>query len=512
MNSTLLRTLVIYAIILPLAVMLGWMAVDLADWDRTSFTVFAVIIFVLLLPALLKWYYPVLVFSWGAFLTLFFLPGKPGLWMVMSLIAVSIALLNRIMLKRQAFVPAPAITFSLLLLGAVIFFTASLRGGIGLNILGSAQMGGKSYIMLLAGMIGYFGFTSQSIPPEKAKLYVGLFFLSGMVSIVSTLIYLAGPAFYFLYLIFPASFAGVQAMSEGTGPGSISRVAGFSTGAVAISLYMLAVYGIRGLFAKWWRLALICTVFGLGMMGGYRSLIVLMGLVCLFLFFAEGLLRSRLFPALLLLGALVFGILIPLTPKLPYSMQRTLSILPLNVDPMVRRDAASSLEWRLRIWRALVPDLPKYFWLGKGYTLNPTDLYLAEQARLRHRVADHESALQAGSYHSGPLTVYVPFGAPGTLAFLIFIAAALRTLYQNYRYGDEQLRTYNRFLFYYFLARVIFFLTAFGDFSGDFYSFTGTVGLSVALNKGVRRKPAPVTRPVVFRGSISMPAAEQRLA
>lgn len=484
--------------------MLGWMAVDLADWDRTSFTVFAVIIFVLLLPVLLKWHYPVMVFSWSAFFTLFFLPGQPGLWMVMALIAVSVAILNRIMLKRQAFLPAPAVTFSLLLLGAVILMTAWLRGGIGLNILGSSHVGGKAYIMLIAGIIGYFGFTSQSIPPEKAKLYVGLFFLSGMVSIVSTLIYLAGPAFYFLYLIFPAGFAGVQASSEMGGAGSITRVAGFSTGAVAISFYMLAVYGIRGLFTKWWRLALLLAVLGLGTMGGYRSVIVLVGLISGLLFFAEGLLRSRLFPALILLGALVFAALIPLTPKLPLSIQRTLSIFPLEVDPIVRADAASSLEWRLRIWRAMIPDLPKYFWLGKGYTLNPTDLYLADQARLRHRAADHESALQAGSYHSGPLTVYVPFGAPGAAAFLLFIVVALRSLYQNYRYGPEQLSTINRFLLVYFLGRVIFFLTAFGDFGGDLYNFTGTVGLSIALNKGVRRKPAEAPQPVAFRRTLAL--------
>ena len=504
MNSSLLKTLVIYAIILPLAVALGWMAVDLADWDRTSFTVFALVGFVLILPLLLKWHYPVMVFSWAAFITLFFIPGRPALWMLMALVAVSIAIVHRIITKRRTFLSAPAVTFSLLLLGAVILITAWLRGGVGLNILGSSTIGGKNYIVLLASIVGFFGFATRAIPPERAKLYVGLFFLSSTISIVSNLIFFAGPGFYFLYLIFPSGFAGVQAMSETGGAGAISRVAGFSTGAVAICVFLLAIYGVRGLFTKWWRLALFLLALTLGTMGGYRSLIVLIGAFFLILFVMEGLLRSGLFPALLLAGGLTVAVLIPLAPQLPLSMQRTLSILPINVDARVRADASSSLEWRLQIWRALVPDLPKYVWLGKGYTINPTDLYLSQEATLRHRVASHESAVQSGSYHSGPLTLYVPFGSPGVVAFLIFLGVVARSLYLNYQYGDEKLRTINRFLLAYFLGRVLFFFTAFGDFGNEFYMFTGTIGLSVALNHGVCRRPASVARAVVFRPGLRL--------
>ena len=499
MNSSLLRTLTIYAIILPLAVMLGWITVDLAEQDRASFAVFAGVIFVLLLPVLLKWHYMVLIFSWSSFITLFFLPGQPALWMFMALIAVGVGLLNRIVLKRPAFLSTPGVSLSLLLLAAVILFTAWMRGGIGLSILGSSQMGGKPYIFLLGAIAGYFAFTSQAIPVEKARLCVGLFFLSGMMGIASNLIFYAGPAFYFLFLIFPSGFAGVQALSEMGGTGGISRVAGFSTGATAFIYYLMAVYGIRGLFARWWRLGLFLAALGLGLMGGYRSLVVLVAMYFGLLFLMEGLLRSRLFPLMILLGALMFALLIPLAPHLPLSMQRSLTILPLEVDARVRVDANSSLEWRLKIWRTLVPDLPKYFWLGKGYRINPTDLYLADQAQRRGRGSHTSGAVQAGSYHSGPLTLYVPFGAPGVVAFLLFLGVSLRSLYLNYRHGDEALRTINRFMFIYFVGRVIFFFTTFGDFGGELFHFTGAVGLSMALNKGVRRPSVLAPRPVIFR-------------
>lgn len=507
-NTAALRTLLIYAVILPLAVFIGWMVAG--DLTRTSFAVLAAIIFVLLLPLLLKWHYPVMVFSWGTFITIFFLPGQPALWMLMAGINFGIAILNRIIQKRRAFLPAPSITASLLALLAVVLITAKLRGGMGVQALGASTYGGKPYYFILAAIIGYFAFASQSIPAERAKLYVGLFFLSTLMSAGSNLIYYAGRPFYFLFLIFPAGFAAVQAISEHSGP--ISRVAGFGAAASAGAFYLLAVNGIRGVLQKWWRVLLLLCVLAIGAMGGYRSTLVLVGVIFVVLFLMEGLLRSPIFPALVLIGVLVFAVLAPFSLKLPLSVQRSLSFLPIRIDPMVRVDADSSIDWRLRMWRTLVPDLPKYVWLGKGYALNPTDLYLTEQAMLRGRTPTYESALLAGDYHSGPLSIYVPLGSFGFLAFLVFAITSLRGLYLNYRYGNEELRTINRFMFAYFCGRLIFFFAAFGALAYDLYIFTGIIGLSVALNKGICRKPAAQPQPIIFRGRLALDNARPGIA
>jgi hypothetical protein len=243
-------------------------------------------------------------------------------------------------------------------------------------------------------------------------------------------------------------------------------------------------------------------------LGGYRSLLLLVGAVFIILFVIEGLLRSPIFPALLLTMALAFAALVPVSSKLPLSVQRTLCFLPIKVDSMVRNDAEGSLQWRFHIWQALLPDLPKYIWLGKGYALNPTDMYLMEQAALRGRAASFEAALTNGDYHSGPLSTYVPLGSFGLLAFLIFLGASLRALYLNYRYGNEALKTINRGLFAYFLGNMIYFFFAFGALSSDLFKFTFSVGLSIALNNGICRKPVPVPRPVPFRGSLELSAAQ----
>lgn len=508
MNNATLRTLLIYAVTLPLAVFIGWMVAG--DLTRTSFAVLAAIVFVLMLPLLLKWHYPVMVFSWGTFITIFFLPGQPALWMLMAVLNLGIAVLNRIIQKRRVFLPAPAITATLLSLAAVVVITAKLRGGVGLHALGASTYGGKPYFYILAGVMGYFAFASQAIPTERAKLYVGLFFLSSLMSAGSSLIYYAGEPFYFLFLVFPVSFAAVQAAAEYTGP--ISRVAGFGTAALSLSYYFFAINGIKGVLRKWWQVLLVFGVLGIGALSGYRSNLVQFGIILAILFLVEGLLRSPLFPALLLVGILAFTVLAIFSLSLPLSVQRSLSFLPIKIDPVVRVDAESSLRWRWEMWQMLVPDLPKYIWLGKGYALNPTDIYLTEQAMQRHRVPSYEGALLAGDYHSGPLSIYVPLGSFGLLAFMAFVTASLRSLYLNYRYGTEELRTVNRFLFAYFCGRLIFFFVAFGALAYDLYVFTGIMGLSVALNKGVVQQPAFQARPVTFRGRLDVDGPQPRLA
>jgi O-antigen ligase len=505
-NSAALKTLLVYAVILPLAVFVGWMvAGDIRT--RASFTAIMAVVFVLSTPLLLRWHYPVLVLTWNTFITIFFLPGQPSLWMLMAFLNVGIALLHRVMTKRPMFISAPAITGSLLFLLAVVLITAQLRGGIGLRIFGGGTHGGKGYIYILAAIVGYFALASRRIPREQAKFYIGLFLLPALLAVGSNLIYYAGDSFYFLFAIFPIGFAAVQAQSE---LGGVTRLSGIGIGAMALAFYLVAVRGIGGLLQRWWRVLLLIMLVALTTISGYRSTPVLLGLVLALLFVFEGQFRSPRFLLIAFAGLIALAMLLPFTDQLPRPVQRSLTFLPVKVDPAIRRDAQGSTEWRVQMWQALVPDLPKYLWLGKGYALHPLDLYLTQEAMRRSLVPQYQGALVAGDYHSGPLSVYIPFGSFGALAFLVFLGVSIRALYRNYRYGDPEMRNINRFLLAYFCARAFFYLFAFGSFNMDLYQFTGIMGLSVALNHGVCRRPEAAVQPLParVRKEIQMGGAE----
>jgi hypothetical protein len=121
---------------------------------------------------------------------------------------------------------------------------------------------------------------------------------------------------------------------------------------------------------------------------------------------------------------------------------------------------------------------------GKGYGLSPDELFMTWESSARGYVGSAEIALVAGDYHSGPLSLIIPFGIFGVLAFVWFLGASLKFMYHSYRYGDPELRQINTFLLAYFVVRIFHYFFIFGSVHSDLFVFTGLVGLSVSLNRG----------------------------
>ncbi|HMJ89455.1 MAG TPA: O-antigen ligase family protein [Candidatus Acidoferrum sp.] len=488
MNSALFRTLLVYGIVLPLAVVIGWM-MSSPD-DVKSLTVIGAVVFVLLLPVILKYHYGLLVFSWNASIIVFFLPAQPTFWALMVTINVFMAVCYRILQRRPLFTHVPMLTFSLLGLALVVLITAKLRGGIGMRSLGSGSYGGKQYFYLLMSILGYFAFASQSIDMAKIGRFTKSFYLSGLTGVISNLIY-SLPSLWFLYLIFPAGLALSQAQAEYFGL-RMSRIAGFSLVGTSVLYYLLARHGLAGVLSvrKPWRILIFGVVLLLCAASGYRSILLLVILLISALYCLEGWFFTRWSFVALLAGGLVFAAAIPFANKLPLGIQRSLSVLPINVDPVARMDAQGTTEWRLLLWKAMLPELPKYIWLGKGYAIDPTAMYLTQQAYRYGFAPDYANSIVVGDYHSGPLSVYVSFGLPGVIAFLAFWAACVRALWLNYKYGRDETRVLNRFLLAMFIAKALLFVGIFGSLHSDLATFTGLIGVSVALNRGVCRRPA----------------------
>jgi hypothetical protein len=252
---------------------------------------------------------------------------------------------------------------------------------------------------------------------------------------------------------------------------------------------MLARYGIRGIFLSGkplrWILFVLISIYGL--FGGFRGFVLLFALVFALQFFLEGLHRTKLLLVFLFAGTLMAVALVPLAPHLPHTFQRALSFLPLKVDPSDRQDAQNSLDWRVQMWKGLLPQVPQYLFLGKGYAISPSDyeFTMGPDVYTHSVFAENQGLALAGDYHNGPLSVILPFGIWGGIAFVWFLFTAIRVLYANYRYGNPSLRMINTFLLAAFVARVIFFFLIVGALNADMLIFCGLLGLSVSLNDGV---------------------------
>lgn len=474
-----------WAVCLPLAILIGFLLAE--PQESGSLAVLVLLATVLSVPLLFQWHHPLLVFTWNAAIMPTFLPGTMSLWMAIAAASFTFAILNRATSDTNRFMCPRSVTAALIFLLVVMAVTMAWTGGMGVRVLNSAKYGGKGYFYILFAILGFFGLVSQRIPPHRAILYAGLFFFSGITEAVSNLIYMLGPKAYPLFHIFPAGQAMSQAASSGNLAVQSARIGGFGMASVAVVTALLVVYGVRGLLEirKPWRGLLLILALVVGAQSGFRSLMLLCLLSIAAAFFFEGLHRTRLMVVCLLILGLAGLMLAVFSTALPSPMQRALSFFPIEVDQSVRQDAQASVEWRVDMWKDVLPEVRKHSVVGKGYLLDPTDIDLTDLSVWRGLTSRWGAAALSGEYHSGPLTLVIPLGGLGVVAFVWFLVAGGRALYLNYRHGDPRLVTINRFLFAYFLVRIFHYVFVFGSFYLDFFIFTGIVGLGLSLNGGV---------------------------
>jgi hypothetical protein len=491
-----------YLFAIPLALLLGFLA---ASPDELSFMLIGILLFCLSLPLLITWHHALLIIFWNSAFNAFFLPGQPFFWLVIAAMSFGVSFLNHVM-GRRPFLPVPEMTRPLLLLAVLVLATALYRGGIGIRALGGATQGGRYYVYIFGAMIGYFALTAAQIPIGKGRRMTGLFFLSGITYALSNLTYALGPSFYFLYYLLPTSFALSQAASD-AGMSSADRIEGLAPACIGAFCALLTNYGVRGLlnFSKPWRFLFLCIVIVASLFAGFRSLGIMLFLIFAIQFYLEGLLRTRLFPVMVGLCIICFGVILGFANKMPLAVQRAISFLPVNVDSTIRSEAMGSSEFRFQMWAVVIKDVPKYLIIGKGYGMDPTEMELTRQGMAMGILDNFEESILAEDYHSGPLSVIIPFGLGGVILFIWILIAGYRVLYFNYRYGDERLRQVNRVLLAYYLANVISFFFIYGALSTQLMTFLGVVGLSVSLNSGVIRKPKAMA--VRDRSSVAQPYA-----
>src|SRR6267378_4234061 len=114
-SSTILRTLLIYSVCLPLAIFVGYLIAS-PDPTRDYSTYFGVglVLFLLLLPLVLKWHRLLLVAIWNTCAVLYFLPGRPEVSLAITWLSFVICVLQFIVHPRAKFISVSSITGSLL--------------------------------------------------------------------------------------------------------------------------------------------------------------------------------------------------------------------------------------------------------------------------------------------------------------------------------------------------------------------------------------------------------------
>src|SRR4029078_5330677 len=129
--SSLIPRLIIYSICVPLAIFLGYLMANPMDYA----SIFSLVLpgGVLMMPLFLRWHHFWLIASFNLGAVLFFVPGRPYLWLSLAWVSLLISIVQYILNPRLKFLHPPTVTKPLLFLVLVVLVTAKLTGGIGLN-------------------------------------------------------------------------------------------------------------------------------------------------------------------------------------------------------------------------------------------------------------------------------------------------------------------------------------------------------------------------------------------
>ena len=235
---------------LPIVISLGIslvLGVKLANpTSMTSLVAIGMVLTVLAMPVFLRWHFPLLVASLGMALQVFFLPGKPPVWMLMAGISLMIAFLTMLIRPEYKVRIEPFLLWSLVAMAGVVLVTAYFRGGIGLRSLGGATYGGKKYVFLLGAIGCFFALACWKVPRARVDRYAAYYTLGSLSLILPNLAFLLGPSFYWMYMFVPTEYALEQAGADLTETGMV-RYSGVGFSMIGVFYLMVVKWGIAGL-------------------------------------------------------------------------------------------------------------------------------------------------------------------------------------------------------------------------------------------------------------------------
>ena len=453
------------------------------------------------IPFLLRYYEPIFVFSVNSAFLFPFLPGQPEFKILMALFLIGIGIVDRTINKKNRFRFTTGTFGCFLFIALVVVVTAMLRGGIGGRVLGADMWGAGKYVDIFKAFAIFFAFSSIRIPADKVGLYSAMFFLGTLTHSLSNVVYSLGSGAMWLYWFLPTQSAALQHIGETSGYGGFVRLTGLAFACLAFILYLLSRFGINGLVNTWrfWRIIAFFGALVLSLYGGYRSVLILLGLILVFQFYFEGLHRTAALPIYASILLITSVLAITNIQRLPLAFQRSLSFLPVEIDSVAASDAAGTLDWRFQIWATVVKEIPDYLLLGKGYAFKGVDYQLTFEGVRKGIFNAYEHIFIDGNYHHGLLTIIIPLGIWGIIGFIWFCVIALKTIYRHYKLSPPHLKAVNTLVLSYFAGNLLFFSTMYGQFAMDFATFTGLLGFSLALNRNVEEEREAMAKQLVLQ-------------
>jgi hypothetical protein len=306
---------------------------------------------------------------------------------------------------------------------------AYLRNPVGLNIFGSANIGGKPYAVL--GLLSCTAVLLMALRVEAndMKWWVKLTMIASLANFAIGIVATAVPSFgRFLGSSFATDVAGRDTSSrEIIDEDAAGRVTYIRIITLNLANWICSRFSpLKACFHPIWAPLIAFTVLGAAY-SGYRSQLATVVLT----YFVGVCYRGGISHVIISVFGAAAGIVllafVNLIAPLPPNIQRALTFLPGTWEQRYKDDAKASTDWRTELWmEALISERyirNKILGDGLGMTMAQYQqtLSLAENMGTGSGGFDQhrESILISGDYHSGPVQTIRTCGYVGLLVLVI---------------------------------------------------------------------------------------------
>jgi len=313
--------------------------------------------------------------------------------------------------------------------------TVFVRNPVGVLAMQSSIVGGRPYFEIILAFGAYLILSRVQISDFIAKVFP-LFIVipTWSVGALDLFARLNPQTGYVLNSIYNAvGTGGIAAGAQSEGEIGVTRMVAMKDAGASTALALCAKYNPITLISPLhpFRVIALAVAFGAIFLSGYRSLL-LFGFIA---FVLSAILRRQVkdvwvamsggLLALIMIIALQGNVL-----QLPLTMQRALSWLPGDWDPVAVMDAEDSTLWRVEMWGWAWNDeriLRDRVWgQGFGFNLDDMNLIMASMAGGYDGSSllggsDRERFMITGSFHSGPLSSIKFIGVVGLILFFTLL-------------------------------------------------------------------------------------------
>lgn len=323
----------------------------------------------------------------------------------------------QIMLKKMA--PrfgSPWIVFPAAGILAILTFHFFAQGT-GARVLGAESVGARFYLDCYLGLAAYLILASANLDLRDLRPFaicalVPAVIVGGIDVLLFLKPNLTGRV-YALYSQFTWDAAGAY-----LGQGELIRIGGLRDLGIAILLVMLSYRRVNAFWNRdcWWTVPL--GIFSLGCMfaGGFRSYLMLYGLILALFSLLDLRWRAFIPAAILVVVVLLVAAGHSHLYELPRFMQRPISFLPGDWDPEVKWQAGSTVDWRAELWAYFFKwEFPAQPWFGRGLGFKMDEMGRLSFNPLYYGIGPF---VEMRMWHSGLVSALDATGIIGTIFWI----------------------------------------------------------------------------------------------